>query len=56
MSNYKISGEKAFVVEAGFSNSIDTQELEAYKIDFRDSLEDAYKANGDIVLTKYTNI
>ena len=35
--------ENAFVAEAGFSNSIDTQELETYKIEFRDALEEEYK-------------
>jgi preprotein translocase subunit SecF len=43
-------------VEAGFSNTIDTKELETYKISFRDSLESKYNASGDIELTKYTNI
>ncbi len=56
VSTYKISWEKAFVVEAGFSNTIDAQDLEAYKISFRDSLEDEYKTSWDIELTKYTNI
>jgi len=56
VSSYKISGENAFVVEAGFSNTIDTKELERYKIEFRDTLEDLFSENSDIILTKYTNI
>lgn len=56
VSTYKISWENAFVVEAGFSNTIDTKELETYKILFRDTLEDLYAENSDIFLTKYTNI
>lgn len=56
VSSYKISGENAFVVEAGFSNNLETQELEAYKIEFRDTLEDEYASVWDIELTKYTNI
>lgn len=56
VSTYKISWENAFVAEAGFSNSIDTQELETYKIQFRDVLEEEYKTLWDISLTKYTNI
>jgi len=56
VSSYKISGENAFVVEAWFSNNIETKELDAYKIQFRDTLEDEYASMWDIVLTKYTNI
>lgn len=56
VSSYKISWENAFVVEAGFSNNIEETELEAYKITFRDNLEDSFKATSDITLTKYTNI
>lgn len=56
VSSYKISWENAFVTEAGFSNTIDAQELDAYKIRFRDTLEESYKEIWDISLTKYTNI
>lgn len=56
VSSYKISWENAFVVEAWFSNNIETKELDAYKIQFRDTLEDTFSSQGDVVLTKYTNI
>lgn len=56
ISTYKISWENTFVVEAWFFNNIETEILEKYKIDFRDSLEDMYSSIWDIELTKYTNI
>lgn len=53
---YKITGENAFVVEAGFSQGIETKLLEEFKVGYRTQLEAAYAEKGDIELSRYTNI
>lgn len=56
VNTYKVTGEKVFVVEAGFSRSISEQEVEKYKVAYRDQLEEYYSNIWDIQLAKYTNI
>lgn len=53
---YKITGEKSFVVEAWFSSTINEQELEEFKVWFRNQLEEWFQQIGDIELSRYTNI
>lgn len=53
---YKITWEKNFVVEAGFSRNYSEKQLEEYKVEYRDELEKYYEDIGDIELSKYTNI
>lgn len=53
---YKITGEDVFVVEAGFQRNIEEQEIEKFKVAYRDQLSEYYKEVGNITLSKYTNI
>ncbi|MDA9129325.1 protein translocase subunit SecF [Candidatus Gracilibacteria bacterium] len=53
---YKITGEESFVVEAGFTRNLSEEEIESYKVDYRDTLEQSFQELGSIELTKYTNI
>jgi preprotein translocase subunit SecF len=56
VNTYKVTGEKIFVVETGFSRNFTDKELDEYKTTYRDELELYYKELWDIHLTKYTNI
>ena len=53
---YKITGENTFVVETGFSQNIESKELEIYKVWYREQLLTYYSEIGDIELSGYTNI
>lgn len=53
---YKITWENTFVIEAGFSRNYSEEDLEAYKVKYRDELETYYADMWDIILSKYTNI
>lgn len=53
---YKITGEKSFVVEAGFTKNLSEAEIETHKVSYRNQLEESYRVIGDIELSKYTNI
>ena len=53
---YKITWENAFIVEAGFVNNLDSQEIDVDKVGFRNILEDTLTTKGDIELSRYTNI
>jgi len=56
VNSYKVTWENIFVVEAWFNRNIPEVELEKYKIDYRDALEESFWDMGDIRLSKYTNI
>ncbi len=56
INTYKITGERSFVVEAGFSQELTEKEIETYKTAYRDQLVEYYANMWDITLTKYTNI
>lgn len=56
VSSYKITGEKSFVVETGFTRDLDEKTLEEHKVKYRNELETAYKNMWDISSSKYTNI
>jgi len=53
---YKVSGENIFVVEAGFNPNTPEEQLETYKVAYKNQLEEAYKDMGDITVSRYTNI
>lgn len=53
---YKVSGENTFIVEAGFTRNMSEEELDTFKISYRDQLEEVYRDIGDIELSRYTNI
>lgn len=53
---YKITGEDSFVVEAWFTRNIPAEEIESYKVNYRDSLEEEFQKLWSIELIKYTNI
>lgn len=56
VNTYKVTGEDVFIVEAGFSRSIPEEDLEAYKIGYKQQLETNYERIWDIELSSYTNI
>jgi len=56
VNSYKVTWENSFVVETGFNRNIEAKEIEQYKVEFRDTIEDRYEEYGDIVLSGYTNI
>jgi len=43
VNTYKVTGEKIFVVETGFSRNFTDKELDEYKTTYRDELELYYK-------------
>ena len=53
---YRVAWEDIFVVQAWFSRQFSDEELEPWKIAFRDQLSDQYAAVGDIELARYVNI
>lgn len=53
---YKITGEESFVVEAWFVRNIPVNEIETYKVSYRDALEARFSSLWNIELIKYTNI
>lgn len=55
-NTYKITGEQVFIVEVGFVNNDDAQELERDKVAFRNTLEDSFANIGQIEISGYTNI
>jgi len=56
-SIYKVSWEDKFVITVWYSTNFEDKDLEAYKIDYRDSITDyLIKNNYNIKLTKYINI
>lgn len=56
VNTYKITGENIFVVEAGFNRNRSEEELEEYKIQYRNALEESFSTLWDIELSAYTNI
>ena len=40
---YKITGEESFIVEAGFTRDISVAEIETYKVNYRDTLEEEFQ-------------
>lgn len=56
-SVYKISGEDKIAVVVGFDNTLEEDELNALKSEFRDQVLASIETTGaDVIETKYTNI
>ncbi len=54
-NTYKIAWENKFVVETWFDKNVWEEELESYKVDFKEGLTKIFKED-NITLSKYTNI
>ena len=53
---FRVAWEDVFVIQAGFSRDLSDDELEPWKIVYRDQLADQYAELWDIELTRYVNI
>ena len=53
---FRVAWEDIFVVQAGFSRNLSDEELEPWKIAFRDQLIDQYAELWEIELARYINI
>ena len=53
---FRVAWEDIFVVQAWFSRDISDNEIESYKIAFRDGLSDTFSTLWDIELSRYVNI